>query len=129
MDDPEVKHVNAFDHTSPYSHATVVGPWVFTKGTAGFDSVSGMFPLGIKEQTAQCMKNLAQILESCGASFADVVKANVYLVDTRDYEDVNKVYLEAMGPHRPARCCVGVAALPTRNENMKIEMIAYVKPK
>lgn len=125
MGNGKVRYIEAEDTTRPYSHASIVGPWIFTKGTAGYNAETGSFPLDIREQTAQCMKNLADILEQCGASFADVVKVNVYLVDVRDYDAVNEVYLAAMGGHKPARCCVGVAALPTVNENMKIEMVAY----
>lgn len=71
------------------------------------------------------MKNLASILAACSASLKDVVKANVYLVNIDDYDRVNAVYTKHMGAHRPARCCIGVATLPS-DEKMKIEMVAYV---
>jgi 2-iminobutanoate/2-iminopropanoate deaminase len=125
MPSNKIKFVDSRDNDRPFSHASIVGPWIFTKGTAGFNSETGKFSLDIREQTAQCMKNLSEILRECGATFADVVKVNLYLVDVRDYDAVNEVYLEAMGGLKPARCCVGVAALPSLNENMKIEMIAY----
>jgi 2-iminobutanoate/2-iminopropanoate deaminase len=125
MTDNHVRFVDSHAHNRPFSHASIVGPWIFTKGTAGYNAATGEFPLDIREQTAQCMKNLAEILRECGATFADVVKVNVYLVDVSDYDAVNEVYLNAMNGHKPARCCVGVPALPSRNENMKIEMIAY----
>ncbi|MET4071925.1 2-iminobutanoate/2-iminopropanoate deaminase [Bradyrhizobium sp. S3.2.6] len=121
----DVRLVDSHAHNRPFSHASIVGPWIFTKGTAGYNPETGQFPLDIREQTAQCMKNLANILKECDATFADVVKVNVYLVNVGDYDAVNEVYLNAMGGHKPARCCVGVPALPSKNENMKIEMIAY----
>lgn len=125
MPDSTITYVDAHAHKRPFSNASVVGPWIYTKGTAGFHPGTGKISLDIREQTAQCMKNLAEILAACGATFADVVKVNVYLTDVRDYDAVNEVYSAAMGELKPARCCVGVAALPTVNENMKIEMIAY----
>lgn len=124
MTNTEIRFIEASDQSRPYSNASIVGPWIFTKGTAGFPP-SGPISLDIREQTAQCMANLAETLKECGARFADVVKVNVYLVDVRDYDAVNEVYLKAMGGLKPARCCVGVAALPSLNENMKMEMIAY----
>lgn len=125
MQSKDVRFVVA-DDSRPYSHASIAGPWIFTKGTAGFHPGTGEISLDIGEQTAQCMKNLADILKECGASFADVVKVNVYLVNVKeDYDAVNAVYLKAMGGHKPARCCIGVPSLPSVNENMKIEMIAY----
>ncbi|MTV11829.1 MULTISPECIES: RidA family protein [Bradyrhizobium] len=125
MTSETVRLVDSHAHDRPFSHASIVGPWIFTKGTAGYNPVTGEFPPDIREQTAQCMKNLAEILRECGATFADVVKVNVYLVDVGDYDAVNEIYLKAMEGHKPARCCVGVPALPSPNENMKIEMIAY----
>ena len=125
MPDSTVTYVDAHTHKRPYSNASVIGPWIYTKGTAGFHPETGQISLDIREQTAQCMKNLADILAACGATFADVVKVNVYLTDVRDYDAVNEVYAAAMGGLKPARCCVGVPALPSLNENMKIEMIAY----
>ena len=121
----DVRLVDSHAHNRPFSHASIVGPWIFTKGTAGYDPETGQFPDDIRDQTARCMMNLANILKECEATFADVVKVNVYLVNVDDYDAVNEVYLKEMGGHKPARCCVGVAALPSKNENMKIEMIAY----
>ena len=123
----EVRFVDSHANNRPFSHASIVGPWIFTKGTAGYNAETGQFPDDIRDQTAQCMKNLANILKECDATFADVVKVNLYLVNIEDYDAVNEVYVAAMGGHRPARCCVGVPALPTKNENMKIEMVAYRK--
>lgn len=125
MPDSPVIYVDAHAHKRPYSNASMIGPWIYTKGTAGFHPETGQISLDIREQTDQCMKNLADILAACGATFADVVKVNVYLTDVRDYDAVNEVYSKAMGGLKPARCCVGVPALPSLNENMKIEMIAY----
>ena len=125
MSTNKVIYVDAHEHKRPYSNASIIGPWIYTKGTAGFHPETGEISLDIREQTSQCMKNLLEILEACGATFADVVKVNVYLTDVRDYAAVNEVYSAAMGGLKPARCCVGVPALPTLNENMNIEMIAY----
>ena len=120
-----IQFVDSHENTRPFSHASIVGPWIFTKGTAGYNPETGGFSDDIREQTEQCMKNLAAILRECDATFADVVKVNVYLVDVADYDAVNEVYQKAMNGLKPARCCVGVPALPSKNENMKIEMIAY----
>jgi len=117
---------NLTDHTSPLSHATVIGPWIYTLGTGGIDyKTRKIVSHDVVEQAEQSMKNLASILAACGATLKDVVKANVYLVNIEDYDRVNAVYMKHMGGHRPARCCIGVASLPSQ-ERMKIEMVAYV---
>lgn len=125
MDNADVKLVNAYPHSGPFSQATVIGPWIYTIGAGGMDpKTRKVVSADVAEQTAQSMKNLSTILAACGATLQHVVKANVYIVDINDYDRVNEVYLAAMGTHRPARCCVGVASLPS-DEKMKIEMIAY----
>ncbi len=121
-----VETKNLTEHNNPMSHATIIGPWVYTLGTGGIDyKARKIVSADIVEQTEQSMRNLTAILEACGATLKDVVKANVYLVDIADYDRVNAVYMRHMGGHRPARCCIGVASLPS-DEKMKIEMVAYV---
>ena len=76
------------------------------------------------EQTEQSIRNVEQILAAAGASLSDVVRATLYLTDMADYSRVNAVYEKAFAPHKPARTCVAVSALPVR-ERMKIDTVAY----
>jgi 2-iminobutanoate/2-iminopropanoate deaminase len=55
---------------------------------------------------------MAALLEGVGSSMSDVVKTTVFLTDMDDYSDMNRVYVEVFGEHRPARSAVAVAALP-----------------
>ena len=47
----------------------------------------------------------------------------LYLTDMQDYPRVNAVYEKRFAPHKPARTCVAVSALPVR-ERMKLDAIA-----
>ncbi len=47
---------------------------------------------GVKEQTAQCLKNVKAILESIDVPFDDIVKINIFLKDIKDTDAVNEVY-------------------------------------
>ena len=66
----------------------------------------------MRAELTQAMANLAALLESAGATLADVVKTTVFLTDIGDYAEMNEVYTAALGDHRPARSAVAVAALP-----------------
>lgn len=111
----------------PFSHASVVGQWVFTSGMGGLDPRTGdVVSDDVIEQTEQSIRNVAAILEASGCTLQDVVKATVYLTDMADYPRVNAVYEKAFAPNKPARTCVAVSALPVR-ERMKIETVA-LKP-
>tara|TARA_B100001540_G_scaffold32427_1_gene28455 strand:- start:8743 stop:9057 length:315 start_codon:yes stop_codon:yes gene_type:complete len=67
---------------------------------------------GMPAQFVQALSNLKDVLESAGASMSDVIKTTVFLVDMDDYAEMNEIYCEAFGDHRPARSAVAVAALP-----------------
>ena len=108
----------------PFSHAGVVGPFVFTAGMGGLDPATGeVVSDDLREQTRQAMRNTLAILEDAGASVTDIVKVTLYLTDMADYPLVNAIYEECMGQHRPARTCVAVSALPVR-ERMKLDVVA-----
>lgn len=126
MPDTTVTYVDAHAHKRPYSNASVIGPWIYTKGTAGFHPQTGEISLDIREQTSQCMKNLADILAACGATFADVVKVNVYLTDIADRARINPVRQEAFGDVRPASTLVEVSALAVPGAKIEIEAVALL---
>ncbi len=66
----------------------------------------------LTDQFVQALSNLKDVLESAGASMSDVIKTTVFLVNMDDYAEMNEIYCEAFGDHRPARSAVAVAALP-----------------
>lgn len=66
---------------------------------------------GVKEQTAQCLKNVKAILESIDVPFDDIVKINVFLKDIKDTEAVNEVYKTFFPDSAIARA---VAYVPAR---------------
>ena len=67
---------------------------------------------GMSAQFVQALANLKDVLESAGASMSDVINTTVFLVNMDDYAEMNEIYCEAFGDHRPARSAVAVAALP-----------------
>ena len=96
----------------PYSPAVAAGDWICLAGQVGLDPAAGGLADGIEGQTRQVFANIAAVLGDCGASFADVAKATVFLTDMDNFGAMNAVYAEAFGGHKPARTTIGVAALP-----------------
>ncbi len=80
---------------------------------------------GVAEQTRQALANLAALLDTEGATLANVVKTTVYLRDIDDFGAMNEVYAEVFGEHRPARATVGVAGLPL-GALFEVDAWAYV---
>jgi len=114
----------------PYSQAIDAGTHnsslLFTSGQIPIDPTTGnLISGGIKEQTRQVLKNLAEILAADGTSLENVIKTTVFLKDMNDFAPMNEVYAEFFGESQPARSTVGVFRLP-KNALVEIEAIASV---
>ena len=108
----------------PYSQSVEVDGWLYTSGQVGIDPATGeLVPGGFEAQARQTMKNLKAVLASTGCTFANVVKATVFVADLADFPKLNAIYAEAMGDHRPARSTVQVAGLP-KNALVEIDLVA-----
>ncbi|PXX51271.1 reactive intermediate/imine deaminase [Aquitalea magnusonii] len=102
----------AFSH---YNHLSAQLP---------LDAASGALVAGgVKEQAAQCLKNIQAIVESIGHQLADVVKVNIFLRNIEDIAAVDAVYASFFPTGTPARRIVAVAALPG---NALLQMDAVV---
>ncbi|HYH45370.1 MAG TPA: RidA family protein [Thermoanaerobaculia bacterium] len=108
----------------PYSQAVSVDGWLYTSGQVALDPATGeLVPGGFEAQARRVFENLRQVLASAGCTFADVVKATVYLADMADFPTLNGIYAENMGDHRPARSTVQVAGLP-KGARVEIDLVA-----
>jgi 2-iminobutanoate/2-iminopropanoate deaminase len=96
----------------PYSHAIVAGGFVFCSGTAGIDPATGVAGDGIEAQTEQALRNLAAILETAGATMADLVKTTIFYADVDDFTRLNEVYARHMPDPPPARSAPANVQLP-----------------
>ena len=68
---------------------------------------------GVKEQTAQCLKNIKAILESIDVPFDDILKINIFLKNLSDNEAVNEVYTTFFPDSAIARAVAYFPALTT----------------
>jgi 2-iminobutanoate/2-iminopropanoate deaminase len=117
---------NAPRAIGPYSQATRANGLLFTAGQVGFDPATGeLVDGGIAEQTARVLQNVRAILTAEGLELSNVVKTTVFLVDMAEFAEMNAVYAEAFGDHRPARSTVAVAALP-RGARVEIDAVAVL---
>ncbi|MDD3323803.1 MAG: RidA family protein [Sulfurospirillaceae bacterium] len=107
----------------PYSQAIKVGNFIFTSGQIALTPNGGFVEKGIREQTAQVLENLTQVLKEAGAGLENVVKTTLFLADMNDFAVVNEVYGTFFATHKPARSTVAVKTLP-KNALIEIEAIA-----
>ncbi len=109
----------------PYSQAIRIGDFLFTSGQVPIDPATGKVVEGdITAQTHRVFANLRAVLEAAGTSFANVVKATVFLRDMNDFQALNAAYAEYLGEGKPARSTVQVARLPL-DVAVEIELVAW----
>jgi reactive intermediate/imine deaminase len=107
----------------PFTKAVRAGDFVFVSGQVP-GGVDGEIVDGdIAIQTRQTIENVKSILQSLDLSLEHVVKATVWLADTRDFWPFNKVYLEYFGAALPARSCVRADMMV--DCKVEIEVVAY----
>lgn len=105
-----------------YSTAVRSGNLIFFSGVIG--TRAGDRPLTTTaEQTQQVLETIRGHLENIALTPADLVKCTVFLVDMRDYAEMNEVYARFFAGDPPARSAIGVAALPA-GARVEIECIA-----
>ena len=97
----------------PYSHIAKVGDFITIGGTAGFDPATGQLAGSTTyAQAKMILSSFRAMLQSVGSDLDHVIHVNVFMKDMRDFEEMNRAYVEMMGEHRPARTVIGVNELP-----------------
>jgi 2-iminobutanoate/2-iminopropanoate deaminase len=87
----------------PYSQGIVANGLVFVAGVVAFDpTVKG----GVKEQTARILESIKGILEEAGSSLQKITKVTVYLKDGSTFKEMNEVYSNYFGDHKPVRTTI-----------------------
>lgn len=110
---------------SHYCDAVQFGNLLFISGVPPTDA-SGKVVGGedVSAQTRQVFLNMKRVLDAAGASFADILKVTVYLLDVNDRAKINPVRKEFFGAARPASTLIGVNELAI--PGMKVEIEAVV---
>ncbi len=106
------------------------GKTIYVSGQVSQDAEGQLVGKGdLLAQTEQVYKNLGLALTGAGATFADVVKLNVYVVGFQSQQraqlqSVREKYVSKENP--PASTLVGVQALARADFLVEIEAVAVV---
>lgn len=107
----------------PFTKAVRAGDFIFVSGQVPMGADGELVDGNIATQTRQTIDNVKAILQAQGLGLEHVVKATVWLADTRDFWPFNKVYLEHFGAALPARSCVRADMMV--DCKVEIEVVAY----
>jgi len=110
----------------PYSQAVSIDGWLYTSGQIALDPATGeIVEGGFEAQVRRVLANLEAVLASAGCRFSDVVKTTIYVTDLASFPQLNELYGQAVGNHRPARSTVQVAALP-KGALVEIDLVVKI---
>ena len=118
-----------------FPHYRRAGDFIFVSGTssrlpdnsfagARADEM-GVTQLDIRMQTRAVIENIRDILADAGASLADLVETQVFLVNMNDFGGFNQVWAEFFDYDGPTRTTVAVHQLPHPHLLIEIKGVAY----
>jgi 2-iminobutanoate/2-iminopropanoate deaminase len=123
----EIRVPGLAEPISHFTDAVRAGDLLFISGVVPVDGDGNLVRADdVVEQMRQVFANLAAVLAAAGATFADVVKVNVYLTDIADRPRINPVRQEIFGDVRPASTLVEVSALAVPGAKIEIEAVALL---
>lgn len=110
-----------------YALATIHQGKVYISGQFSIDPETGEKKFGtIEEETLQALKNVESILTAAGSKKEQVLRMTLYIPDVALWNQVNDVYEQFFGSHKPARTVV-----PTKDLHfgfkIEIEAVAYIE--
>jgi enamine deaminase RidA (YjgF/YER057c/UK114 family) len=113
-----------------YTHVVKAsgGAFVFIAGQVGLDAQGNIVgPGDFGQQTEQVFQNLDTALKAAGAVFHDVVKMNIYVLDTSQLPVLREIrdrYVNTANP--PASTLVAVSRLARPEFLVEIEAVAVL---
>jgi enamine deaminase RidA (YjgF/YER057c/UK114 family) len=123
---------NDLHPTAGYTHVVTAnqGKMIFVAGQVALNKQGDLVGKGdLRAQTTQVFENLKVALVAAGATFADVVKLNIYVpnykpTDVPVIREVRSKYVSKEKP--PAATLVGVQSLVREDFLIEIEVIAMI---
>jgi 2-iminobutanoate/2-iminopropanoate deaminase len=112
----------------PYNHIAKVGPFISIGGTAGVNpTTSQLAGVDVYSQAKQILESFRIMLESVDSDLKHIIHVNVFLKNMRDFEEMNRAYVNMLGDHRPARTVIGVAELPKPGVLLTMNLTAVTR--
>ncbi len=129
---PKIRFINPSTLAKPpgYTHVVEVtsGRMIYIAGQISLDTSGNVVGRGdFRAQTEQVFKNLKAALESVGATFNNVIKLNMYVVDISQLQALREVrdkYINTQTP--PASTLVEVRRLARDELLIEIEAVAVL---
>lgn len=112
---------------SHFSDAVVAGSTLYVSGLVATNEAGEVVGEGdVVEQTRQIFRNLKRILDTAGATPADIAKVTIFMRDAAQRPLINPIRQEFFGSHRPASTLVEISRLVRDDLLLEIEAVAQL---
>jgi 2-iminobutanoate/2-iminopropanoate deaminase len=98
------------------------GEFLFLSGQIAFDA-AGKVGGDVTSQTTTCLERLEAVLREAGLDRTAIVKCNVWLTRSEDFERFNDAYAAFFATSKPARSTV-ISGLAIAEAKVEIDAIA-----
>ena len=97
----------------PYSHIAKAGDQIVIGGVGGVDPSTGNIAgADVFAQARQILLTFDSMLKSVDSDLEHILHIHVYLKEMRDFDEMNRAYIDVLTDHRPARTVIGARELP-----------------
>ena len=123
----EIRVAHLIEPISHYTDAVRGGDLLFISGCGPVDAEGNLIGGDdVAEQCRQVFRNMQEILNAGGATFADILKVVVYVTDIDDRTKINPVRQEFFGEARPSSAIIGINQLAIPGMKVEVEAIAGI---
>ena len=111
----------------PYSYAVRAGDTVYLAGQVAFDAAGEIVGDTTGSQAEQIWRNIAEVLDACGGSVANIVKITYFCQDIRELPEEMEVRRRVFGggPY-PAVTACQAAALGLPGLKLEVDVVAVI---
>ena len=109
-----------------YSQGMRCGDLVFISGILGNNQhwPPGTEP-AVEQQALSCLLQIEAIAQAAGSARSLIVRVGIFVTDVASWPQVNEVYADFFGDHRPARIVVPCGSMRF-NSLIEMEAVAYL---
>ncbi|MCI5838998.1 MAG: Rid family detoxifying hydrolase [Peptoniphilaceae bacterium] len=109
----------------PYNQGVLSGNILFVSGQLPINMETGELENDVKKAAKASLSNILEVVKAAGGSLESIIKLNVFVADINDFSDINEVYADFFGDHKPARSLVEVSNIP-KGGILEIEAEAFI---
>ncbi len=119
--------VPEWEAAAGYSRAVRIGNLIETSLTsAALPSGQILHARDVYHQTRESIRICGEALAALGATFGDVIKTRIYMLDTKQWLDAGRAHAETFASIRPAISFIGVSGFFHPDLAVEVQMTAVV---